>query len=149
MARQFQHADPASEKNWVFVAVPVLDVEVSLIAAPGHLELVRGVKRDDAIRVIVERCGAVSRSAFQPPQAHERCAPTPPPRLQSHRMRSDARKASFAACGDLASALFPHAPSQNRRGGWLRWRRRRRFLRRSETCECHGFISPNANTIGC
>jgi hypothetical protein len=59
MARQFQHADPASEKNWGFVAVPVLDVEVSLIAAPGHLELVRGVRRDDAIRVIVERCGAV------------------------------------------------------------------------------------------
>ena len=59
MARLFQNADPAGEKNWIFVAVPVLDVEVSLIAAPGHVELVRGPKRDDAIRVIVERCGAV------------------------------------------------------------------------------------------
>ncbi|MCX7358045.1 MAG: hypothetical protein NT015_07880 [Alphaproteobacteria bacterium] len=59
MARPSKHADPATEKNWVFVAVPVLDVDVSIIAAPGHVDLVRGPKRDDAIRVIVERCGAM------------------------------------------------------------------------------------------
>lgn len=59
MARPSKYADPAAEKNWVFVAVPVLDVDVSLIAAPGHVDLVRGPKRDDAIRVIVERCGSM------------------------------------------------------------------------------------------
>ncbi len=59
MARPSKYADPAKEKNFVFVAVPVLDVDVSLIAAPGHVDLVRGAKRDDAIRVIVERCGSM------------------------------------------------------------------------------------------
>ncbi|MEQ1818350.1 MAG: hypothetical protein ABL871_07040 [Terricaulis sp.] len=59
MARPSKYADPSAEKNWVFVSVPVLDVDVSLIAAPGHVDLVRGPKRDDAIRVIVERCGAM------------------------------------------------------------------------------------------
>ncbi|MCC6787599.1 MAG: hypothetical protein IT547_07140 [Hyphomonadaceae bacterium] len=59
MAKPFQHAFPAQEKNWIFVAVPVLDVDVSIIAAPGHVDLVRGAKRDDAIRVIVERCGSM------------------------------------------------------------------------------------------
>jgi hypothetical protein len=49
------------QKNWVFEQTePVLDVEVSLLSAPGaHIELVRGNKRDEAIRVIVDLCSTL------------------------------------------------------------------------------------------
>jgi hypothetical protein len=60
MARPYQ-GDPAMQKNWVFEQTePVLDVEVSLLSAPGaHIELVRGPKRDDAIRIIVDQCSSL------------------------------------------------------------------------------------------
>lgn len=49
------------QKNWVFDAVEaVLDVEVSVLARPGApIDWVRGAKRDEAIRVIIDRCAAM------------------------------------------------------------------------------------------
>lgn len=49
------------QKNWVFEQTePVLDVEVSLLSAPGaHIELVRGAKRDEAIRIVVDQCSVL------------------------------------------------------------------------------------------
>ncbi len=50
--------DPAMQKNWVFKAVePVLDVEVALLTAPGAtIDWVHGPRRDEAIRIVVDRC---------------------------------------------------------------------------------------------
>jgi hypothetical protein len=51
----------SSAKNWIFeLTEPVLDVEVSLLAAPGaHVDWVHGPRRDEAVRAIVERCASV------------------------------------------------------------------------------------------
>ncbi len=67
-------ADPAMQKNWVFEATePVLDVEISLLSAPGaHIELVRGGKRDEAIRIIVDRCATLFGQEFNGRVEHVR-----------------------------------------------------------------------------
>lgn len=60
MSRPNQQADPALQNNWVFETEPVLDIEVSILAASGaHVDWVHGPKRDEAIRIIVDRCAAV------------------------------------------------------------------------------------------
>lgn len=61
MARIQQRSGPEMHKNWVFeVAEPVLDVEVSLLAAPGTtIDIVRGGRRDETVRVVVDRCAAL------------------------------------------------------------------------------------------
>jgi hypothetical protein len=73
MVRPNQQGDPAMQKNWVFETEPVLDVEVSLLAAPGaHVDWVRGNKRDEAIRVIVDKCAAVFGDEISGRIAHVR-----------------------------------------------------------------------------
>jgi hypothetical protein len=59
MGRPNQYGDPAMQKNWVFEVEPVLDVEVSLLASPAHIDWVRGAKRDEAIRIVVDRCATL------------------------------------------------------------------------------------------
>lgn len=53
--------DHATQKNWVFAPFgPVLDVEVSVLAAPdATVDWVHGPRRDEAIQVVVDRCTAM------------------------------------------------------------------------------------------
>lgn len=53
--------DHATQKNWVFAPFgPVLDVEVSILAAPdATIDWVHGPRRDEAIQAVVDRCAGL------------------------------------------------------------------------------------------
>jgi hypothetical protein len=53
--------DQATQRNWVFAPYgPVLDVEVSVLAAPNATtDWVHGPRRDEAIKAIVDRCASL------------------------------------------------------------------------------------------
>ncbi len=68
------YSEPPTRKNWVFEAAePALTVEVTLLSAPGaHVDWVRGEQRDEAIRVIVDRCAAAFESEIDGQIEHVR-----------------------------------------------------------------------------